>query len=525
MDGDVDLMQRLEHFVCVCEAGRIVWINRAGLELLRADDGEAVLGSEIGSHIPEDFVDLFSGGLDLMAGEAEGAPIRVQALDGTVIDVLMFVSRLPGHGGQRYLVECQDITDLIQAARAAQDREYRITAILQAVDQAIIVLDETGVIKDVNDVAMKVFGYAKREMVGRNMTLLMHELHHDAFLAPFNAAPGAAAEVREVEGRRADGGVFPIELTVVELKGEARRKLFVSGVRDISQRKRAEREAHRAMRLKAVGHLAQGIAHEINSPAQFIGDNLRFVDASVEALLKVVESQAAVIQAAVNGGSLEEPLAAYQALSDEQDLEMLIEDVRDANRQSLLGMRNISDLIVAMKEFSFPASKERASVDVNRVVKRTAAVSRNDWKDIAELVFDLDPILPSPCAWEEELNHAMLALVVNAAQAIAEKPGRVARGRIAITTACEGDDVVIRVEDDGKGIARNIRGLIFNPFFSTREVGKGTGQGLSLAYDIIVTKHGGAIDYESEEGRGTTFTVRLPLPEEERQMAIEGATV
>ena len=228
MDGDVDLMQRLEHFVCVCEAGRIVWINRAGLELLRADDGEAVLGSEIGSHIPEDFVDLFSGGLDLMAGEAEGAPIRVQALDGTVIDVLMFVSRLPGHGGQRFLVECQDITDLIQAARAAQAREYRITAILQAVDQAIIVLDETGVIKDVNDVAMKVFGYAKREMVGRNMTLLMHELHHDAFLAPFNAAPGAAAEVREVEGRRADGGVFPIELTVVELKGEARRKLFVS---------------------------------------------------------------------------------------------------------------------------------------------------------------------------------------------------------------------------------------------------------------------------------------------------------
>ena len=186
-----------------------------------------------------------------------------------------------------------------------------------------------------------------------------------------------------------------------------------------------------------------------------------------------------------------------------------------AIRQSLEGTERVAKIVRAMKEFSHPGVEEKTAIDLNRAIESTVTVSRNEWKYVAEVVTDLDPDLPLVRCLPGDLNQAVLNLVVNAAHAI-EKRREVERnvdqlGHIAVSTRRVGDQVELRVADDGTGIPADVLPRIFDPFFTTKPVGKGTGQGLAITYSVVVEKHGGTIDVETESGRGTTFILRLPL--------------
>lgn len=290
--------------------------------------------------------------------------------------------------------------------------------------------------------------------------------------------------------------------------------LFVSGAviwRNSLRRDRLERDLRDAQKLEAVGQLAGGIAHEINTPSQYIGNNLTFLADAHAALFALLRGCLALIDDLKKTGTFADRLQEIDHLRRQADLDFLAEEIPLATEQSIFGIKQISRIVLAMKEFSHPGAQGKMPTDLNRAIENTVTISRNEWKHVAEVDTDFDPALPAVICLPGEITQVLLNLLVNAAHAVQAAGHDSSTGRIRVATAVEGDSAVIRVEDNGTGIPDAIRAKIFNPFFTTKEVGKGTGQGLPIARDIIVTKHGGSIRCESRTGKGTTFIVHLPI--------------
>jgi len=273
---------------------------------------------------------------------------------------------------------------------------------------------------------------------------------------------------------------------------------------DISEIKQLQSQLAQAQKLQSVGQLAAGVAHEINTPIQYIGDNGKFLEDAFRDLIRLSEAR----HSTANGSS--EQILAIRA--DASTLEFLRQEVPKAASQLLEGVDQVTRIVRAMKEFSHPGPIERSSADINRAIENTIVVSKSEWKYVAEVTTDLDPELPPvPCV-VGEFNQVMLNLIVNAAHAISEvvrDSGR--KGQIHITTRQTASMLEVRVSDTGGGIPEPIQSKVFDPFFTTKPVGKGTGQGLAIAHAVIVQKHNGRITFESERGRGTTFLIQLPL--------------
>ena len=271
------------------------------------------------------------------------------------------------------------------------------------------------------------------------------------------------------------------------------------------------RDLEQAQKLEAVGRLAAGIAHEINTPIQFIGDNVQFLREAFDSLDRLLDTYRE-LRASAEAGSVDGALlVAVRTAEEAADLAYLTEEVPKALAQTLEGVERVATIVRAMKEFARPGEKERKPTDINRAVLSTLVVARNELKYVADVETELGEIPPVLCQ-PSDVNQVLLNLLVNAADAIADAPGRDGqKGMIRVRTAREGDSVVISVGDTGCGIPEQIRAKVFDHFFTTKEVGRGTGQGLSLARAIVVEQHGGSLTFESEVGRGTTFHVRLPI--------------
>jgi len=289
---------------------------------------------------------------------------------------------------------------------------------------------------------------------------------------------------------------------------------------DISSLKEAEKgrqmmevQLRQVQKLEAIGQLAAGIAHEINTPIQYVGDNTRFLQESFKNLPPVLESARELIAAAKNNTLTSEMLARAGKTLDACDLTYLLEQVPIAINETLEGIDRVAKIVRAMKEFSHPGGKEKMLADLNKAIETTVTVARNEWKYVADVRLDLDANLPHVPCFLGEFNQVMLNLIINASHAIADvvKDGPGFKGTITVRTRRDGDFAEIGVSDTGTGIPEHLRPRIFEPFFTTKGVGKGTGQGLSIVYGSIVKKHGGEVRFETETGTGTTFILRLAL--------------
>jgi PAS domain S-box-containing protein len=271
-----------------------------------------------------------------------------------------------------------------------------------------------------------------------------------------------------------------------------------------------------AQRLESVGQLAAGIAHEINTPTQFVSDNTRFLQGVFAKLQDVLAQYRQAIDRCRNGPVPPDFLAELENLAGEPKLDRLLRQVPEAITDSLDGLDQITRIVRAISDFGRPGQESMSPADLNKAIESTVTVALNEWKYVADMKLDLDPALPPvPCVLAD-FNQVVLNIVVNAAQAIHDVVGDGGQGKgtITIATRRDGDRVEIRISDTGPGIPAEHRDKIFNQFFTTKGVGKGTGQGLALARRIIVEQHRGTLTFETDTGQGTTFIIRLPIQAE-----------
>lgn len=328
----------------------------------------------------------------------------------------------------------------------------------------------------------------------------------------------------EARHRRKDGSDYHIQVHL-QLSRKTEPPMFVAIITDITKRKDLELQLMQAKKMESIGQLAAGIAHEINTPAQFVGDNTRFVQDAFKDLMELSNSFRKLYGAARENAVTPELLDEVAASMEAADIDFLTDEVPTAIDQSLDGISRISNIVRAMKEFSHPGGKEFESTDLNKSVTNTITVAANEWKYVADVETDLAADLPSVMCFQQEVNQVILNLIVNAAHAIEAARGAnpEEKGVIRIVTRATDTDVELAIADTGCGIPDEIKDRIFEPFFTTKEVGKGTGQGLAMAYATIVDKHGGKLQVDSESGKGTTFTIRLPLKRDEAITSEEAA--
>ena len=282
-------------------------------------------------------------------------------------------------------------------------------------------------------------------------------------------------------------------------------------IRDLTAQQQLEAELAQARKLEAVGQLAAGIAHEINTPTQFVGDSLHFLAdcmRDLQALLTRYQAALATLPASPEVAALRAELAVAE---QEADLEYIAANVDPALTCSYDGIARISTIVGAMKEFAHPGQGERCPADLNRALENTLTIAKNEYKYVADVITEFGDLPLVPCHLGE-LNQVFLNLLVNAAHAIAEAVGGSdQRGTITVQTTCDEAEARIEIADTGCGIPPAIQDRVFEPFFTTKPVGRGSGQGLAIARSVVVDKHGGSLTLTSEVGRGTAFVIRLPL--------------
>ncbi len=289
------------------------------------------------------------------------------------------------------------------------------------------------------------------------------------------------------------------------------RKLMRGMMLDVTDQRRLESELAQAQKLESVGRLAAGVAHEINTPVQFVSDSVHFVREAMDDLSQIVDKYRALRVATKSGDGIAAAAKDAEDAEESADLDYILENAPVALDRARDGLGRVAAIVRSMKEFAHPDRKEMAQVDINQAIASTLVIATNEYKYVAEVETSF-ATLPPVCCYAGEINQVVLNLIVNAAHAIGDVvKGTQDKGRIKVSTRVDGDSIEIAIGDSGKGIPVEVRARIFDPFFTTKEVGKGTGQGLAIAHTVIVDKHGGTLRFETEIGQGTTFFIRLPI--------------
>lgn len=422
------------------------------------------------------------------------------------------------------VIHIRDITE-----RSARERRIRRSERLFKVttDNAmdlICLLDPNGRMLYHNPAMQRLLGWTDQQIAEQRMQGLVHQDDLARFEeALHKGAKAGLTQVFEYRVTNSHGGWIDLEGQVSAVDdpgGHGDSILLIS--RDISLRKQSERERaqveiqlRHSQKLEAIGQLAAGIAHEINTPTQYIGDNTAFLRDSFKQTMALVRTLESHLQSIRNGGgnAAAEAAKALSAL-EEGDLGYLEEEIPKAIQESLEGVARVTSIVGAMKDFSRPSGETLSHNDLHKGIESTIAVSRGEWKAVAEVETEFAPNLPLVPCFPGEINQVILNLIVNAAHAIKGREGQGGAsqpGRIRIGTRIVGPEVEISVSDNGTGIPKEIQGRIFDPFFTTKPVGMGSGQGLSIVHGVIAEKHKGRIELESALGVGTTFRIFLPL--------------
>jgi len=459
-------------------------------ELLRADDRKILLS---GQPIISQTVPVTRSGVTRWM-----AMTKVPVRDGSCAQpIIVGISR--------------DITEWKETMEELKRSEASFRLLFSAVPHAVFVCDvETLEILEVNDAATQTYGYTPDEF--HNMRLNdIYPASDRALLKRSLEALDATHLSREARNHvTKDGRTLDVEITVHRLEFHERRTILIMAL-DVSERKRLELDLRHAQKLEAVGQLAAGIAHEINTPIQYVGDNLRFLCDSFKDRQAVFQQYERLLLAALTGEIPHGLTDQVNAARDRVDMEYLSREMPRALEQSLDGVERIATIVRAMKAFAHPGSDEKKPADLNQALSDALIVAGNELKYVADVVTDFAELPPVWCNLGD-LNQVFLNLLVNAAHAIGDvvkESG--ARGEIRVRTRCERGEAIVSISDTGCGIQAIVQSRVFEPFFTTKEAGKGTGQGLAIARNIVVERHGGRITFEPNLPHGTTFLVSLPI--------------
>nr|WP_321259280.1 ATP-binding protein [uncultured Pseudodesulfovibrio sp.] len=409
-----------------------------------------------------------------------------------------------------FFILVRNITIQEANASALIKNEKILQSILTGIEALVIFVDkETHTITWANSMSNELLGIPAEEMIGEKC---YKYICHCEQGRQKNECPADNKKTLHTEFslQKRNKTIIPIMKTVLNAQIEDRPH-YIAIIFDITHRKSVERQLLQAQKLESVGNLAAGIAHEINTPSQYISENLRFINTAMKSLVHFYDifQQTSLKGTQPSHSTLVKQLEAH---GKDADMDYLLEEVPQALSQSLEGIQNITDIVQAMKRFAHPGNREKLMADINDSLKKTSVVCRNEWKYHAKLVYDLDENLPMVECRINDINQVFLNLIVNAAHAVSAKHKETEeKGSIILTTFQQRDNVFIVVSDTGMGIPNSLLNRIFDPFFTTKEVGAGTGQGLAISYSIIVDGHDGTITVESDEGIGTQFTIRLPI--------------
>ncbi|MEW8015942.1 MAG: ATP-binding protein [Candidatus Thiodiazotropha endolucinida] len=387
--------------------------------------------------------------------------------------------------------------------------------LLSSLTSILIGVDNQGCISHWNEQAAQTFGVAAEQVLGKPIATA--PIGWDWSQASNNILASLGSEKQadrfEVRCKPVSGTNRLLSVCAtpfIDESDDSNGYLLIAD--DVTEQKQLESEMQQMQKLQSIGQLAAGIAHEINTPIQYVGDNIRFLREAFEDIAEIINDEYEVVDTARSGTVSTELLSQLDDKIEEVDLEYLQEEVPKSIQQTLDGVDRVATIVRAMKEFSHPGSEEKTLTDINKAVDSTVTVARNVWKYHSEMQLELDPSLPQVSCIPGPINEVILNIIVNAAHAITDRVGDNGdMGLIRIMTGCEDNWVVIRIADSGTGIPEDAREHVFDPFFTTKDVGKGTGQGLSLSHKIIVDQHDGELSFETEMGVGTTFIIRLPL--------------
>ncbi|HEV3344858.1 MAG TPA: ATP-binding protein [Pirellulales bacterium] len=418
---------------------------------------------------------------------------------------------------QARLEEAHQRTEDEVLARTAELRHAtaKLTAMNDSLPLGMFASDQIGACVQTNRTCQRITGQAFDSACGSGWLQAIHPDDRERVQQEWSAAVQERRDFRSVHRflHADDGSTVWANVTAAPLREDGRVTGFVGLIEDVTERRQLETQLRHAQKLEAIGQLAAGLAHEINTPIQYVSDNNRFLRECFANMGKLLQEYDKVLLAASSRALTDDLLSHAADARRLADLEFLTAEVPQAIEQSLDGLNRVATIVRAMKEFAQPGSNEKTPTDLNHSIESTLIVARNQWKQVAQVKTDLEPNLPLVPCHPNDLNQAILNLVVNAAEAIGEarRRGDERPGTIGVSTRRGGDWVEMRISDTGPGIPQEIQSRIFEPFFTTKEVGRGTGQGLAQAYSVVVEKHGGSISFESDVGYGTTFTMRLPL--------------
>lgn len=401
---------------------------------------------------------------------------------------------------------------LAQTENRVKQNEERMRRIIDAAYDAFVVFDTRGKITTFSSRAVELFGATAEEALGKSIRSFLeydHIINDLSAGRPKDASNVASCGVVESIAKHSSGKTIPVEVSLSMSRFDGRPE-FHAFIHDMSSRKSLQSRMMHLEKMESLGKLSAGLAHEINTPMQFIGDNMSFLESAIHDVSEILKETKELV---------EDPDELFEShrqkiseLMSSADIDFLLEQMSPAIRSSMDGLQKVTSITAAMKDFANPNVGGKSSVNLCQTIHNVVAVSRNSWEKVADLSVDCQCEDAYVECLASEIGQVIMGLILNAADAIEEKisKGIAERGTIQVRLMVKDETATIEVEDDGMGIPEAIRGRIFDPFFTTRDVGKGTGHGLTIVHSVIVDKHEGSVQFRTEVGQGTCFIVQIP---------------
>lgn len=411
---------------------------------------------------------------------------------------------------------CALIEDkFFKSDQTIEQNVIRETDIFEHMADGLLTINSSGIVKSINSSGFLMFGYERETLIGCNLeSLIKSDIIQQLSVTSLDKAlKDYLGHTFVTQGVKQDGSEFPIEVNFSKIPLQTQGLFIFNCVaRDITQRCELEAQLRQSQKLESIGQLSSGIAHEINTPTQYVSDNIAFLGVAFVSCLNIIRLTETMINKDISRITQQE-IDDIKTIFQDNDMEFVMTEIPLAIEQSSEGLQRVKKIITAMKSFSHTNQGKMSLVDIREAIESTITVSRSEWRYIAKLVTNYSDTLPKLNCLRDEFNQVILNFIVNAAHAIEEKYGKKgnAIGCININVYQQDNNIKITIKDDGIGMNSELKERIFDPFFTTKDLGKGTGQGLSMAYLAIVDKHKGSIEVTSQPNVGTTFSILIPL--------------